>query len=888
MIGHEAFSPSFYDLAAYLESGHDGIEVGRVAWVQPFNIWAPTLHDAATVMALLASASPTGSPVYHLSVSFDPSDRTDRALMLLVAGRLLHDLELPEYQAVAVAHNDRDHAHFHLMVNRVHPRTGRLWKLDFSKQAVERSLRLQERELGLRENPGHLYRLPGQLRPSRDVSLGAGVLRREDRTGIPPYIQVARAEISSAFVEATSFSDLEHRLAIRGHRLEERSRGLIVTNGAGYASVSTVSATASRPKLEARFGETFAEYRRRTTQWNTLAGGGDSTFAGPRDGGALTAPSGSSASASRADSVLRVTASDPAVPGGAGTGAGGAGSGAGGAATGAPAAEGISRPAGERSPGAGGGERAGRGAGDGPLLRRVRSQDGGSGEALDRGESGGGGAGEADGDGARLGRGDDGRDNEAAPGDNQARSRNARGGDGEGRDDAGDDAHPGERGRQWTDQTGRGDAGRGAEGTQPAREAPVDHGQHPLHRNHRPDNAGSTGVDHERGAAQSEPSRRGRDLLVQLGERSGSDGDAASYEVAVPGNTGLRRGASDPEPAVAPGETRYSLYESGDVYAVQDSVGPQLFFAESRERAAVEVARANKIVALYPDTVSMGHLREMDAAWRTARGLPLLPEPAGRRVTVPDTTGIPSPPNAVPRVGDSAVVVTGERNPVADTLEAATAVAARRSLRDSLDAARLDVHRTNQVAAAISAAALAAAEPLADFRAALCTLYGERSADSAEETFRRIAVEESPARAVEVLLEDPRTLVSPPPRLLAGGADARARAVETGERAAVKLAALDRAIAVAALHAGLAQPAHRGEGTEVRAHLLKSLPQREALLSAVAAEYRLRSSAPASAQRLRRMWAALDQRQQDLVRSACPGIDQLVQRRTRTVESRGI
>lgn len=263
MIGHEASGASFRELADYLDRGTDGTKAGRIEWLEARNVWAPTVHDAAAVMSALASASPTPSPVYHLSVSFDLADAVDRALMCRVADRLLADLELTEHQAVAVAHNDRDHAHFHLMVNRVHPRTGRVWKVDFSKRAIEQSLRTQERELGLRENPGHLFRLPDQARPDRSVARGAGVLRREERTGARPYVEVAREDLASDFADATGYADLEARLSAKGHRLEERQRGLIVTDGTGFAAVSSVSSTASRPKLEARFGESYATYRAR-------------------------------------------------------------------------------------------------------------------------------------------------------------------------------------------------------------------------------------------------------------------------------------------------------------------------------------------------------------------------------------------------------------------------------------------------------------------------------------------------------------------------------------------------------------------------------------------------------------------------------------------------
>jgi conjugative transfer signal peptidase TraF len=59
------------------------------------------------------------------------------------------------------------------------------------------------------------------------------------------------------------------------------------------------------------------------------------------------------------------------------------------------------------------------------------------------------------------------------------------------------------------------------------------------------------------------------------------------------------------------------------VFGVFYGVGPQVFFAESRERAVAEVRRANEIVARFPETISMRHLREMDAAWRAAARLAL-------------------------------------------------------------------------------------------------------------------------------------------------------------------------------------------------------------------------------------------------------------------------
>ena len=65
-------------------------------------------------------------------------------------------------------------------------------------------------------------------------------------------------------------------------------------------------------------------------------------------------------------------------------------------------------------------------------------------------------------------------------------------------------------------------------------------------------------------------------------------------------------------------DARFVLYEEDGVFGVLDRVGPQVYFTETRARAFEEVERANDVVARYPTTISMRHLREMDAAWRDA------------------------------------------------------------------------------------------------------------------------------------------------------------------------------------------------------------------------------------------------------------------------------
>jgi hypothetical protein len=112
------------------------------------------------------------------------------------------------------------------------------------------------------------------------------------------------------------------------------------------------------------------------------------------------------------------------------------------------------------------------------------------------------------------------------------------------------------------------------------------------------------------------------------------------------------------EESIAP---RFTLYEYEGIFGVLDSTGPQVFFVETRERALEEVERANEIVAVYPTTISIGYLREMDGAWRDARGLPRLPEPQGHRISV----RWPGSPPAEARVAPDTQAETAPANEIA-------------------------------------------------------------------------------------------------------------------------------------------------------------------------------------------------------------------------------
>lgn len=258
MIATTSSGRSFRALATYLEHGRSGQETDRIAWVTSRNLGTDDPELAAALMdATAAQNVRVERPVYHLSISFDPHDPVTPEQTQQVADRVLAELGLAEHQALIVAHQDRAHPHLHIMLNRVHPETGRAWGRWQDRATIERVLREQERALGLREVPGRLYQLDGQTPPER-AALTTGGRRQAERSGEPVFVEQVRAHVAE-YRAAASWEDLAERLAAHGLRLERRGQGLVITDGEHHVKASHVGRDLSLRRLEARFGVPYPE-----------------------------------------------------------------------------------------------------------------------------------------------------------------------------------------------------------------------------------------------------------------------------------------------------------------------------------------------------------------------------------------------------------------------------------------------------------------------------------------------------------------------------------------------------------------------------------------------------------------------------------------------------
>ena len=145
MVASASTGSSFGDLAGYLGGGEE-----RVGWVETRNVFADDVPGTVAEMREQAAlSSKCEKPVYHVTIAFDPSDNPTEAEIRGAVDRTLRDVGLEDHQALVVRHVDRDHAHVHVMVNRVGP-DGRAWSTSQDRRRLRASVERQERELGVR------------------------------------------------------------------------------------------------------------------------------------------------------------------------------------------------------------------------------------------------------------------------------------------------------------------------------------------------------------------------------------------------------------------------------------------------------------------------------------------------------------------------------------------------------------------------------------------------------------------------------------------------------------------------------------------------------------------------------------------------------------------
>lgn len=158
---------SFKGAFAYYMHDKGADTRARIAWTHTVNMITDDPDKAWKVMAYTAknqdrlkeaagvpaTGRKASKPVFAYSLSWHPEQSPTPDHMREVALKSIEVLGMADHQAVLVAHNDTPHAHVHVIVNRVHPLTGKVAGDSFTYRKLSDLALDYAREHGLTYSP---------------------------------------------------------------------------------------------------------------------------------------------------------------------------------------------------------------------------------------------------------------------------------------------------------------------------------------------------------------------------------------------------------------------------------------------------------------------------------------------------------------------------------------------------------------------------------------------------------------------------------------------------------------------------------------------------------------------------------------------------------------
>lgn len=137
-----------------LDAAHDG---AKVSGVRVTNCLSD--DPAVASMEVLATQDKNTRSKrekdYHLVISFPPGERPNEAALRDIEDRLVAAIGMADHQRLSAVHNDTEHLHIHVAINKVHPRTFRNIEPYFDKQRLMETCERLELRFGLqRTNHG--------------------------------------------------------------------------------------------------------------------------------------------------------------------------------------------------------------------------------------------------------------------------------------------------------------------------------------------------------------------------------------------------------------------------------------------------------------------------------------------------------------------------------------------------------------------------------------------------------------------------------------------------------------------------------------------------------------------------------------------------------------
>ncbi|MBR4604689.1 MAG: relaxase/mobilization nuclease domain-containing protein [Lachnospiraceae bacterium] len=220
----------------------------RVAYKRISNCGTVDDEDQAANMMRLVQSMNTrvkSDPTAHLVLSFH--ERPDEKTLAEIEDYVMERLGYQDHQRITVGHNDTDHFHLHIAINKINPNTYKLhspWK---SYQTLLSCCDFIEKKYGLKHD-NHEIKNTARRTRAKDMEAGGDC---ESLTG---FLQ---RECMEELKAAESWDDFQQTCLAHNITFKKRGNGFVfgAEDYKVFVKASSVDRDLSFAKLEAKFGE---------------------------------------------------------------------------------------------------------------------------------------------------------------------------------------------------------------------------------------------------------------------------------------------------------------------------------------------------------------------------------------------------------------------------------------------------------------------------------------------------------------------------------------------------------------------------------------------------------------------------------------------------------
>ena len=221
-------------------------------------------HEAqkSEMIALSQEAVKSKDPIDHWVLSWKSNEHptTDQAKQAVEM--FIKHLGLNDHQYIWGLHDDTENLHVHIQVNRVHPDTLKVTKVNkgFDLNAAHEAIAIIEHAQGWKKETNARFDIADNKPiardqdPNKQKKPGSRQQDMEIQTGTKSAERIAIELAAPIIQKAASWQDLHQQLAAHGMRYEQKGSGALLFVGDIAIKPSDIHRSASLPKLQSRLG----------------------------------------------------------------------------------------------------------------------------------------------------------------------------------------------------------------------------------------------------------------------------------------------------------------------------------------------------------------------------------------------------------------------------------------------------------------------------------------------------------------------------------------------------------------------------------------------------------------------------------------------------------